>query len=894
MWPMKRLFLLGMAAAGLVGHVFAEQPVIRLWPIEQVGGVLNRLKEEVTNEGKTRYRNIKDPNLTVYPVHRPEPTPAVIYCPGGAYKHLTPRPEIIQWLNDSGVTVFMLKYTVSEDREAAFRDVQRAMRVVRHDAERWNIDPGQLGLLGSSAGGHLVARLSQNYETPAYRAFDEADKESCEPAFVVLASAAYFFKGKGEERELALAEEFPMKARVAPTFLVYAKDDRSHCAGGVAYEKALKAAGGSTRIVVSDTGGHGLNNVNWYPECRQWLKEVGIDTSEGSAAVQAGGKTKAMTPPEIWAGYDPRAAPLDEEVHRMWEEDGVTYREVYFNGEPFDGKYVRIYGIYAAPTGGANLPAMLHIHGGGQTANEQWLKELAGRGYAVLTYNWGGEWPNRERYTLWKDVPNGDHKKRKGTRVTLPTPRGDAYFLWTQAAMRCLTYLERQPEVNPGKIGAFGISMGGTIMWNLAFDPRIKAGCAVYGAGWNTYTHEDPSYAIGHSGKTPSANDLRWRASLAPEASAPYVRFPMLFLSSSNDRHGYMDRAEDSLKLIPEGVPRAWALTPRFRHHIGADFIHDLPGWMDVHLKGEGVWPANPDAHMVKGEGGVPVFSLTPDRPKDVVKVEVFYALENPFAVNRHWRNGQVRESGGVYSAGTPVMNAEEYLFAFANITYQSGIVITSPLQAVMPSGIGAVASIIEPSRLFYDGVEGLAGWTHNSTGTDPIPARAQKRLMTATGPEGKPCFTVDRVSPMTYAPGDPEFRAPRGASLQFDIKTDKGEDFAAKLHRNYWVADFKTYSCDVHLEADPGWQTVTLTGAQFVNEKTDGPLGESINEVGVLELAVPKRQGWNDPSVMFRNFRWVGGEYVPHVHAYRGKKPNPGAAVTNSDDADRLHESIR
>ena len=602
-----------------------------------------------------------------------------------------------------------------------------------------------------------------------------------------------------------------------------------------------------------------------------------------------------MTPPEIWEGYDPRAEPLDEEILKTWEGDGISYKEVYFNGEQFAGKYVRIYGIYAAPTGGKNLPGLLHIHGGGQTVNKGWLKEFAGRGYGILTINWGGEWPRRERYTLWNGVENGDHKKRTGTRVTLPSPRHDAYFLWTQASMRALTYLESQPEVNPDKLGAFGISMGGTIMWNLAFDPRIKAGCAIYGAGWNTYTYNETRYSVGMPEYRPSANDLRWRASLAPEASAPYVKFPMLFLSSSNDRHGYMDRAEQSLELIPEGVPRAWALTPRMRHHIGVDFIHDLPLWMDVHLKGEGTWPKNPVDQIKPGGDRSPLFYLKPDRPKEVVKVEAFYGLENPFAVNRHWRNAQVRKSGDVYVAATPVMNADEYLFAFANITYKSGIVISSPLQAVIPGKIGAVATIKAPSRLFYDGKEGVGSWTCNSTGTDPIPGKVDKRLKAVTGPGGKPGFTADRVSPFTYAPSDPEFRAPRGAALKFDVKTETGEDFSVKLHCNYWVADFKTYSCDVGIDGDDGWQTVTLDGDRFVDSKTDKALGDAVNEAGVLELS-PQNKKWKDPEVIFRNFRWVGGEYVPHVHAYRSGKEKSAKAVTDSDDADHLqdHEAVK
>jgi len=173
--------------------------------------------------------------------------------------------------------VFMLKYTVPDDREAAFRDIQRAMRVVCHNAEKWNVDPDQVGVMGTSAGGHLVLRLSQNYNEPAYKSFDDADQLSCEPAFVITGSAAYLCKS---ESDSSLAEEFHMNDKVAPTFMVCAKDDINHFKGSVVYEKALKATGGITKIIISETGGHGLKGVDWYPVCRAWLKEIEINLRE--------------------------------------------------------------------------------------------------------------------------------------------------------------------------------------------------------------------------------------------------------------------------------------------------------------------------------------------------------------------------------------------------------------------------------------------------------------------------------------------------------------------------------------------------------------------------------------------------------------------------------------
>src|SRR5688572_27156784 len=102
------------------------------------------------------------------------------------------------------------------------------------------------------------------------------------------------------------------------------------------------------------------------------------------------------TPAEVWAGFDPRAEPLEVEVLKEWDEHGAHYREFFFTGMTHEGSKVRVYAVYSAPIGAMKLPAVLHIHGGGQTAYAPWLKHWNNRGYAALTFNWGGRWEGRK------------------------------------------------------------------------------------------------------------------------------------------------------------------------------------------------------------------------------------------------------------------------------------------------------------------------------------------------------------------------------------------------------------------------------------------------------------------------------------------------------------------
>ena len=253
----------------------ATSPVIRLWPIEMVGGEANRLKEVYRDRrGRKQLCGILDPNMTVYQTESDKPTPAIVYCPGGAYKILAiPSAEVIKGWHDLGISVFVLKYTIPDDPDAAFKDVQRAVRLVRHQAKKWNVDPEMIGLFGNSAGGHLAARLTQNYDQKVYESIDAADKESCEPSFVVLQCAAYF-QGIGMDKDFD-SELFHMKNKVAPTFLTYAKDDK-FCKGGVEYAEALKAAGGSIQLKLFERGGHGMGGCDWFTPAAEWMEEQKI------------------------------------------------------------------------------------------------------------------------------------------------------------------------------------------------------------------------------------------------------------------------------------------------------------------------------------------------------------------------------------------------------------------------------------------------------------------------------------------------------------------------------------------------------------------------------------------------------------------------------------------
>jgi acetyl esterase/lipase len=235
-----------------------------------------------------RQGNVSHPTLTVYHPPKEKATGAVVLvCPGGGYSILALNlegSEVCRWLNSVGVTAVLLKYRVPsraglEKHTAALQDAQRALSTIRYRAKEWGVDTKRVGILGFSAGGHLAAAASTNYETRTYPEIDAADKESCRPDFTVLIYPAYLTDDADRTK---LAPEIKVTAQTPPAFLAMTQDDPVHVENAYTYALALKKAKVPAELHVYPTGGHGYglrpspNMVSHWPDrAAEWMKAQG-------------------------------------------------------------------------------------------------------------------------------------------------------------------------------------------------------------------------------------------------------------------------------------------------------------------------------------------------------------------------------------------------------------------------------------------------------------------------------------------------------------------------------------------------------------------------------------------------------------------------------------------
>ena len=260
----------------------AQIPIVQtLWP-DKVRKTFPELQETTQpdkGDGVIRVTDVNNPTLTLYlPENTTTPLPVVLVFPGGGYNILAINKEgteIAAWLNSIGVAAAVVKYRVPENRDGAFQDAQRAVRLVRQHAAEWHLDPNRVGVMGFSAGGHLSARASTGFAETTYAEVDEADKLSCRPDFCILIYPAYL----DNEKQDGVAPELHITKDIPPTFIVHTLDDKRFITGSKLYAQALKDAGVPCDYQVFETGGHGYGLQSqghpvsvWPQRCEEWLK----------------------------------------------------------------------------------------------------------------------------------------------------------------------------------------------------------------------------------------------------------------------------------------------------------------------------------------------------------------------------------------------------------------------------------------------------------------------------------------------------------------------------------------------------------------------------------------------------------------------------------------------
>ncbi|MXO06627.1 alpha/beta hydrolase [Flavobacterium sp. HBTb2-11-1] len=286
----------------------AQNQTIPLWnKIPDEIKATDYKEKEILKDGKLQSTSqVSVPTLSIFIPKEVKPNQtAVVICPGGGYTHLAFEKEgtkVAEWFNSIGIAAFVLKYrmptdlTMKNKSVGPLQDAQEAIRYVRQNAAKWNIDPNKIGILGFSAGGHLASTASTHYDNKVY---ESAYKVSARPDFSLLIYPVISMEneithkgsqtnllGNNPSKELidSFSNEKKVTSKTPPTFLIHATDDTVVIPeNSINYYLALKKNGVSAEMHVYEKGGHGFGlgvadtSKFWTRDCEEWLKSNGYN-----------------------------------------------------------------------------------------------------------------------------------------------------------------------------------------------------------------------------------------------------------------------------------------------------------------------------------------------------------------------------------------------------------------------------------------------------------------------------------------------------------------------------------------------------------------------------------------------------------------------------------------
>jgi len=280
----------------MAGSASAENFVVKLWLGGAPGAIVNPAYREFPGEDKPQcIHQVSDPSLTVYlpPVEKRNGT-AVIICPGGGYRRVCMGSDVAEWLNSLGVAGIVLKYRlpsekIMEDKTIGpLQDVQEAIRIVRRRSEEWGINPNKVGILGTSAGGHLAATASTLFH---YQVYKPGDAVSARPDFAIMGypiikavpDGRLLSSNPDPSRIQLFSAHLQVTPETLPAFLFHAADDPvvpvNH---SILYFEAMRKNGVPCELHIFDAGGHGFEmgqdggtKSTWPEMVRLWMGKHG-------------------------------------------------------------------------------------------------------------------------------------------------------------------------------------------------------------------------------------------------------------------------------------------------------------------------------------------------------------------------------------------------------------------------------------------------------------------------------------------------------------------------------------------------------------------------------------------------------------------------------------------
>ena len=286
----------------IIGLIFPAclygQEIIPLYKGTPPNAKITSVKEDSAGSSNALIRKVINPTIQAYlPQQSLKPAAAVLICPGGSYKVIVYQGEGVATAREfakNGVAAFVLRYRLPDDSLVnnksivPLQDAQQAIKLIRENAQQWNIDPAKIGICGFSAGGHLAASAATHFQEAL---IENSTNTNLRPDFLITvypvismqdslthADSRTNLLGRQPAKNMVnyFSNELQVTAQTPPAYITHAGDDKLvDVDNSIFFYEALRHHKVPAEMHIYPSGGHGFifSQKNWMQPLLEWMKK---------------------------------------------------------------------------------------------------------------------------------------------------------------------------------------------------------------------------------------------------------------------------------------------------------------------------------------------------------------------------------------------------------------------------------------------------------------------------------------------------------------------------------------------------------------------------------------------------------------------------------------------
>lgn len=465
-------------------------------------------------------------------------------------------------------------------------------------------------------------------------------------------------------------------------------------------------------------------------------------------------------PVSLWNMDQLTGVPEVEGVTTIKDTDHYTVKSLLYKNEPYMGADTQIFAIYGLPKSASStekVPAMLLLHGGGGQAYQEWVEQWTAKGYAAIAIDMNGSnspgvgGPAPSEVNRFTKISSGNLKEMWSYHATT-------------AAIRAVSFLENQPEVDPDKIGAMGISWGGYLTNMVAgLDSRLNLAMPVYGSG---FIYEDSAWKSILDTKLTAGQRQLWIDYFDPSSYLNHAQMPMLYANGTNDGFYPVEIWQKSYQLV-QGEVSLRLITDSMHGNRENWDAPDFVAFADMHFKDGAARPKVVDQGLVEEQAWVHYSS-----PEDINTAMLIYTTDT--GVGRIWGQAPVSINHAEKRATIHLpANTKAYYF---NLIDSIGATVSSEMMTTNTIIVGPQDPDPQPDgSSFAEDFNDLPLDQYPSSFDVEAPAAGNRAVVVGAGDAGNRALEIERYEPnnvKTYFASKTLTEPLETALISFRVKT--------------------------------------------------------------------------------------------------------------------------